>query len=134
MLALAARKRIVWFLWLVTLHSFAVGLGLIFLPARYMAYFGFVDYTASFFQVQGGVFHLVMSVAYFLAAKYLEKSPGLIHFIITAKSMAFVFLVIYFFFVEAILMVLLSAAGDGLMAAVVYFLFNDYKERIKESA
>ena len=114
------------------LHSLAVGLGLIFLPPQYIRLFGFVNNTAGFFQAQGGVFHLVMSVGYFLGAKYLEKSPGLIQFIIMAKSIAFIFLIIYFFFLESNLMLLFSAIGDGLMAAVIYLLYSQYRNRVKE--
>jgi len=96
---------------------------------EYLAYFGFSGYTASFFQAQGGVFHLVMSVAYILAAKYLEKSPGLMQFVITAKTMAFIFLVFYYLLAEKIAMVLLSALGDGLMAVIMYLLYNAYRKQ-----
>ena len=121
------KSRIEIFLKLVALHSFAVGIGLIFLPAKYLEFFGFANTSACFFQLQGGVFHLVMTVAYWLAAKHLEKSPGMIHLVIIAKSMAFVFLLIYFFAKEQSWMVLVSAMGDGLMAAIIFTFFRQYQ-------
>jgi len=127
MLKLNRRSRIEIFLKLTALHSFAVGIGLIFLPAEYLQFFGFANTSACFFQLQGGVFHWVMTIAYWQAAKYLEKSPGLIHFIIAAKSMAFVFLIIYFTVIEHSWMVLVSAIGDGLMALIIFVLYRRYQ-------
>ena len=132
MLKLGPRSRLVIFLKLTALHSFSVGLGLIFLPAEYLEFFGFANTSACFFQLQGGVFHLVMTIAYWLAAKYLEKSPGLIQFVITAKCMAFVFLIVYFFAIESSWMVIASAAGDGLMALIIFILYRHYEMNLED--
>lgn len=114
------------FLWLVAIHSFCVGISLIFMPTQYLEIFGFYNYRYSFFQTQGGVFHLVMFAAYLLTVKYLDKSPGLVQFTILAKSMATVFLLIYYFFFESSWMLLLSAIGDAVMALVIYLLYQRY--------
>jgi len=54
------------FLWLIAVHSFLVGIALILFPPSYLEFFGFSNYQYSFFQAQGGVFHLViLSVGYF---------------------------------------------------------------------
>ena len=115
------------FLWLIALHSLSVGVGLILFPPSYLEFFGFENYSYSFFQVQGGVFHIVMAMAYIMAIKYMYKSPGLIVFSVSAKSMATVFLIIYYLFVESSWMIILSALGDAAMASILYFQYNRFK-------
>ena len=115
------------FLWLIALHSLSVGIGLILFPPSYLEFFGFENYSYSFFQVQGGVFHIVMAMAYIMAIKYMYKSPGLIVFSVSAKSLATVFLIIYYLFVESSWMIIMSALGDAAMASILYFLFNRFK-------
>ena len=56
------------FLWIVMLHTLAVGIGLIFMPSSWLPFFGLAPYTKNFFQAQGGIFHIVMCIAYSLAA------------------------------------------------------------------
>ena len=115
------------FLWLIALHSFSVGIGLILFPPNYLEYFGFPNYTYSFFQAQGGVFHIVMSVAYIRAIKYMYKSSGLIVFSISAKAMATIFLVAYYIFVESSWMIIMSAFGDAVMASILFLLYRRFK-------
>lgn len=115
------------FLWLIALHSLSVGIGLILFPPSYLEFFGFENYSYSFFQVQGGVFHIVMAMAYIMAIKYMYKSPGLIVFSVSAKSMATVFLIIYYLFFESSWMIIMSALGDAAMASILYFLYNRFK-------
>jgi hypothetical protein len=114
------------FLWLIALHSLSVGIGLILFSPSYLEIFGFNNYSYTFFQAQGGVFHIVMSVAYLMASKYMYKSPGLIYFSIAAKSMATVFLIIYFLFVEKSWMIIMSAIGDGAMAVILFYLYKKF--------
>ncbi|OQX77633.1 MAG: hypothetical protein B6D61_06890 [Bacteroidetes bacterium 4484_249] len=71
------------FLWLIAIHSFMVGMLLIFLPAADLAFFGF-NVIEKFFSIQGGVFHVVMSIAYVIAATNHSKSDLLIYFSIAA--------------------------------------------------
>ncbi len=123
-------KQLKIFLKLVALHSFAVGIGLIILPPVYLEYFGLYGYKTSFFQAQGGVFHFVMCMAYLIAAKYLDKSPGMVHFVIMAKSMAVIFLLTYFVFLESSWMLIASAFGDGIMALIMYLLYRQYLNNI----
>lgn len=118
-------------LWLIAIHSCVAGLLLIILGDEGMQFFGFMDGNA-FFQVQGGVFHLVMCVAYVMAAMNLKKSKQLIIFIILAKTIALLYLLAYFIFIDQILVVLISGIADGLMALMVYFFYrrlhNNYFE------
>ncbi|MBM3404938.1 MAG: hypothetical protein FJY10_08625 [Bacteroidetes bacterium] len=110
------------FLWLVAIHSILVGLGLMFLPISVLEWFGFVI-EEKFFTVQGGVFHIVVSVAYIMAALNIPNSPRLIMFSFTAKFIATVFLFTYFFLVNPIITVLLSGVGDFLMGVVIFILY-----------
>ena len=116
------------FLWLIALHSFLVGIGLILFPPSFLEFFGFLNYQYSFFQAQGGVFHLVMAMAYALAIKYMHKSPGLIIFSISAKMIATIFLLIYYLFLEKAWMIIMSAFGDATMAFMLYVLYNRYRK------
>ncbi len=115
------------FLWLIALHSLLVGIGLILFPPSYLEFFGFHNHNYSFFQAQGGVFHIVMCIAYVMAIKFMYKSPGLIIFSISAKSMATLFLIIYYVFWESSWMIIMSAFGDAVMAAMLYFLYNRFQ-------
>ncbi len=118
-------------LWLVAIHSFFVGIGLIFMPASVMPFFGFEAYAEKFFPVQGGVFHLVMGVAYALAAKDVERFGGLIILAIAAKFMAAIFLFTYYISIDKIWMVLLSAISDCLMGIGILLAFLSYSRNKK---
>jgi len=118
------------FLWLIGIHSFAVGIGLIFILPSFLSNFGFVNYTESFFQTQGGIFHVAMSIAYVIAGRDVVNSSQLIRFIVIVKFLAFLFLMIYFLFMLNSWMILLSGLADGLMGAIVLAL-HKLKERAR---
>lgn len=111
-------------LWLVSIHSFCVGIALIILPSETLQIFGLAPFGEKFFPVQGGVFHIVMAVAYFIAAIKVQESNQLIHFIIGAKCMATVFLLAYYLFMSPLLMLLLSGFADGMMALVIFLIYR----------
>ena len=113
-------------LWLIALHSFTAGILLITLGNEGIKFFGFPEGN-QFFQVQGGVFHLVMCVAYILAS-YDTANSRLIIFIILAKLIALVYLLAYFFFIEAVSTILLSGLADGMMALLVWYLWRSSKK------
>lgn len=115
-------------LWLIAIHSFFVGILLIILPPNLMEFFGY-DIQERFFQTQGGVFHMVMCVAYIMVATNVENGKQLSIFSYSAKFIATVFLVSYFFFADQIITVLLSGIGDFLMGIFIYlFYINIYKK------
>jgi len=120
-------KRLEWLLYLVSFHSFFVGLALIAHPAPVMIFFGYSPITEHFFPVQGGVFHIIMAVGYYLGARDMKKHSCLIVFAIIIKAFATVFLFTYFIFFDPIYMILLSGIGDGLMALLVYWAFKTAK-------
>ena len=108
---------------LITIHSLMVGIALIVLPFSMLSWFGFTIDPYRFFSTQGGVFHIVMSVAYFQASRELLQAKSLLIFIITAKWIAFLFLSLYFIFAEMVPVIALSAIGDGFMGLIVLLFF-----------
>jgi hypothetical protein len=130
-MVLDGRKYLGLIFYLVSAHSLAVGLGLILLPLSQMPLFGFQVAVEKFFPVQGGVFHLVMSVAYAMAAYWKLRREGLIIFSITAKYMATAFLIIYGLAVTGIWMVWLSALGDVVMGTVMLWAWRDCRRHVE---
>ena len=126
MINLDTRSRLKYFLWILTAHSFFTGIFLIFLPAKFLTFFGFPEYPHTFFQIQGGVFHVVISIAYLIASLHPDKSKYLIYFIIIAKFIATFFLFTYFFLIASVWMLLLSAIVDGIMALGVLIGYQQY--------
>lgn len=120
-------KYLKFFLWLVAIHSFLVGIGLILLPDSALDFFGYNDCRERFFPSQGGVFHIAMAVGYAMAAYNLKRYECLIIFSIIVKIMATVFLLIYFFFVSSIWLVIVSGMSDFLMGVIIYILYSSIK-------
>ena len=115
-----------WILWLVAIHSIGFGISLIVLPIPVIEFFGF-HLEEKFFAVQGGIFHIVVSLAYIMAAQDLENANKLIILSCTAKFMATIFLLSYFFFVNHIFMVIFSGFADFLMGLIILLLYLSYK-------
>jgi len=86
------RTQLVVLLRLMAAHSAAVGLGLVLAPPAVFAFFGFGDLGDGFFRAQGGVFHVLMAVAYWAGADRLGRESGLVQFAIGVKLTAAVFL------------------------------------------
>jgi len=115
------------FLILVAIHSCCVGLGLMIIPLDYYDLFGFYDYSGNFFKIQAGVFHIVMSGAYVLAARDPVRNQVLILFSIFAKMIATVFLISYAVFIDMVWMVLASGIFDFLMGLVLIWFLKGMK-------
>lgn len=116
-------------LWLIAFHSFFAGVLLIIMTPAQLSFFGF-DINEKFFSTQGGVFHMVLSVAYIMGAENIGKSDQIITFAIVAKFIATLFLLSYFFFKNPIWMVLISGIADFLMGLVLLITFLNYKKKI----
>lgn len=116
-------------LYLISLHSFCVGLALIILPLSTLEYFGYEGYAGNFFRAQGGIFHIVMSIIYIVAARDVDKNRILIYLTLTAKFIATIFLLGYYFIFEQIWMVLVSGIGDFLMGICVLLLWSAYMKK-----
>jgi hypothetical protein len=103
---------------LVALHSVAVGIGLIFLTRWGAALGGWPEVTPLFFARQAGIFHFVVVAGYLLE---YHRSGG-VTFLLTTKSIAVAFLLTMTAVDGGPWLVPASAAADGLMGAVVWFL------------
>lgn len=115
-------RYLILFLWLVALHSFIVGVLLVFFPPGLLNRFGF-EVTEKFFPTQAGVFHLVMAAIYVFAIRRIKVCVDLIQLSIFIKFLAAIFLFSYYFFKERFGLVILSGAGDLLMGIILLILF-----------
>lgn len=107
------------FVWLVALHSYAVGLGLLLAPGLAVSIGGFPEPETLFFMHQGGVFHLVVATAYLLE----YRRSGTATLMIVAKTVATVFLGLSWLLpAEAPWLVGVSALGDGAMGLAAWWL------------
>ena len=122
-----------WILWLIAIHSICFGISLIVLPISVIEFFGF-KLAEKFFAVQGGVFHIVVSLAYIMAALDLKKASKLIVLSCTAKFMATLFLLSYFFFVHPIFMVIFSGVADFLMGLAILSLYLLYRNKLQTTS
>ncbi len=118
----------------VALHSFMVGLGLIFVPPELMQRFGYGPFQERFFAVQAGVFHFVMVTMYALPGWRPERWEPLVELAIIAKSIAFLFLVIYYTFVDTIWVVLFSGLADGAMGVLIWAALRSWRTSMERSA
>lgn len=121
-------KLLTVFLWLVALHSFLVGIGLIVLPASVFEFLGYKTTFDRFFSTQGGVFHIVMAVGYAMAGYDKKRFECLIIFSIIVKFIATVFLIIYFIIISQQLLIILSGISDFLMGLIIIFLYRKLKQ------
>lgn len=121
-------------LWLMAVHSFLVGVGLIIQVPKVMELFGFQPCHEHFFPAQGGVFHVVMAVGYALAAYDSVRYRCLVLFSIFVKVAASLFLISYFVFVDGILMILISGIGDGVLCLMLYLSFISYDKHLNKKS
>jgi hypothetical protein len=106
----------------IAAHSMLTGVGLILQPDWLIAFGGWPPVSDPFFPAQGGVFHVLMAMVYATAARRVDSRPFLLPLIIFVKSMAAVFLVGYYYFVDDVWLVLFSGIFDGGMAVLVLFV------------
>lgn len=121
-------KLLTVFLWLVALHSFFVGIGLIVLPASVFEFLGYKTTFDRFFSTQGGVFHIVMAVGYAMAGYDKKRFECLIIFSIIVKFIATVFLIMYFIMISQQLLIILSGISDFMMGLIILFLYRKLKQ------
>jgi prepilin signal peptidase PulO-like enzyme (type II secretory pathway) len=114
-----AQRTLALVLWLVSVHSFAVGIGLIFRPAQLMEWVGFAGNQDAFFPVQNGVFHIILAIGYALAAAHPARNRVLVQYTIVVKSLAALFLLLYYAVFDPRWVILVSGIGDGAIAVVV---------------
>jgi hypothetical protein len=103
---------------LISLHSLAVGVGLLAIGVT-GPLFGFGAVTPAFFAHQGGAFHLIVGAGYWLE----YRAQGTVRLLLLAKASATVFLLGASLLTPVPWLVPLSALGDlamGLVVALVH--------------
>jgi len=126
-------RRLQLILVLVCAHSVGVGLGLVLQPRLILGIFGFNICTERFFPTQGGIFHIVMAVAYGMAAWNLIKYRCLILYSIIVKGMATIFLSIYFFAVQSIWSIMLFSICDCAMCLAILWAYRTWTAGISKA-
>ena len=104
---------------MIALHSVVVGLFLVFVTSWGVAFGGWTNVHPLFFPRQAGVFHFVVAAAYLI--EYFRYRGVLL--IVTAKSIAVIFLVDATFRYGGPWAGPLSTAGDAAMAVVVWVVY-----------
>jgi hypothetical protein len=103
---------------LIALHSIMVGAMFLLAPAWTMKFAGWQSISPVFFAYQAGIFHVVLALAYLLEyGRYRGVS-----ILVTAKVIAFVFLITATIIDPIPWAVWTSGIIDGLMAAVVWWV------------
>jgi hypothetical protein len=125
-------SRLAFVLALIAIHSFLVGLGLIVRPGMLMEFLGFGACYERFFPTQGGVFHVAMAIAYAMAAVDVRKCRCLVFFSIIVKTIATIYLFVYYLIVNSMWIVLASGIVDGVMAVAICLSLLSYDGSTKK--
>ena len=128
------RERLRALLALIALHSAGVGIGLILALPPVMAFMGFGPISEPFFPAQGGVFHLVMTVAYLLPAAAPERYESVLVLVVATKLIATVFLFAYWLFLDPVWVVLFSGLTDFIMGLLVLWAWRSWSRAAGEGA
>jgi len=115
---------------LVSLHTFAVGAGLFFVPEWALRFGGWQVIPPLFFPRQAGIFHFILGIA------YLEehRRAGSVSLLVMAKSFAVVFLVGTALLSDVPWFVPVAGVGDGLMALIAWLLHRRARSAAVERA
>lgn len=117
-------RRLSLFLRLVAGHSMLVGIFLVLQPPALIRMMGLGVIHEPFFPCQGGVFHMVMAIAYLYGAADIQKNKNMVIYAVIVKMTAALFLFTYFFFIERLSIVLLSGIIDLFMGAVIRWMLG----------
>ena len=107
-----------WIIILISLHSFGFGIALLWAPAWGLKFAGWENVQPLFFAHQGGAFHIVVAVAYLI--EYYRYRGILV--LLTAKSIATLFLFGSALLGEHAWVVPFSGAVDFLMGLVAFLI------------
>lgn len=117
-LTLKSAERVLIFL--VILHTLAVGLALTAVPAWALRFGGWEEVSPLFFPCQAGIFHLVLGFGYLLE----YHRHGSVTLLVVAKASAFIFLTTATLVGGVPWIVPFSGFTDGLMGLVVWFVHS----------
>ncbi len=104
-----------WLVVLIALHTYAIGVALLAVPAWALRFGGWETVPPLFFPRQAGVFHLVLGTGYLLE---YARQRGVV-LLLTAKALATVFLGAAALVGGAPWFVGFAGAADGLMGLAV---------------
>ena len=105
-------------IWLIALHSFIVGIMLMFFAEWAVQFAGWSGADPIFFIWQAGAFHFVLAAGYL--AEFARSRT--IHLLLIAKTTAFVFLVGGSLLHQTPWSVWFSGFADGAMALVAFLV------------
>ena len=105
-------------IYLISLHSFIIGVMLMFFAEWAVLFAGWKGADPIFFIWQAGAFHFVLATGYLV--EYARTKT--IYLLLIAKSVAFVFLVGGSLITETPWSVWFSGIADGSMALVAYLV------------
>ena len=103
---------------LIALHSIMVGCTFLLAPAWTMKFAGWQSISPAFFAYQAGIFHVVLAVAYLLEYRRYRG----VSILVTAKVIAFVFLITATIIDPIPWAVWTSGIIDGIMALAVWWV------------
>ena len=124
------RLRLQFFLWCAAGQSLMVGFVLLSQPALIIKLLGSGSFPGYFFWAQGGVFHIILSFLFHIAARNVDSQNLMVIFSIIVKVVATIFLLVYFFFVDSILLALLAGIGEGVLGVLILFSYIFYRKRV----
>ncbi len=110
-----ARRAEWWLVVLITLHTLAIGIGLLAAPEWALRFGGWVAIPPPFFPRQAGVFHLVLGTGYLLE---LVRLRG-VTLLLVAKACGATFLIAATVFGSVPWFVTFAGVADGLMGLAV---------------
>lgn len=129
---LGARRKLQAVLFIMALHSAATGLLLITLPGEWLAWFGLAVHPQRFFSCQGGVFHIIMAVAYGMGMIHPVKYALMIRFSVFVKICAAIFLFAFFLIRDGVPFILLNAVLDGFLGGLLLFTYGGFKRTLSD--
>ena len=110
---------------LIALHSFLVGLMLVFAPKWASDFAGWTEIGPDFFLRQGGVFHIILAVTYLWE---YSRTRG-VFVLVLAKMTAMVFLLLASLSGEVPWAIPFSGVTDGAMGIFVLLLWSRSSDR-----
>ena len=116
-----------WLIVLIALHSFTIGIFLLFFTRWGAELGGWPEVVPLFFAKQGEIFHVVVACGYLLE----YSRHGTVTFLLLAKILAVAFLVGMMVVDPASPWTVgLSALGDAIMALVVYVVHRQAQSQL----
>ncbi len=112
---------------LVGIHSFILGVAMLFATRFMVATLGFATSTPPFFPSQSGIFMLILGLFYL----YALVEPSFVWTIIVSKAFAVMFLFVHVIFLAAPPIIWAAGAGDATMLIAVALMLRRHQSLTK---